>query len=252
MEALLKKRAYDKDFESRKAKAVNPEGIKEKDFDTFPTKPFSPGSPKQLQVLLFEVLKLPVIELTKTKQPATGGEVIEKLANHVKEESLKKLFTALVGYTGAQKILSTFITAFEKAIAHNPDDPRVYLHGSFNLGGTVSGRLSSSDPNLQNLPVKGLFGKLVKSCFQAWTRHLFVGADFNSLEAMINALTTKDPNKLVVYENGLDSHSWNAYGYWPEKMPDVHAQMEKSYLQGKFYKTEQPDGSFIYQHESDL
>ncbi len=252
VEELNKKATYDHDYQLRVDKAKNPDKIMVRDYDTFPTKPFNASSNKQLQILLYDVLKLPIIEKTKTGQPATGGDVLEKLANHVKDDSVKDLFTALIGYSSADKILSTFIVAFEKAIKHSPEDPRVYLHGSFNLGGTKSGRLSSSDPNLTNIPATSTHGKLVKSCFQAWVKHLFVGADFHSLEAMINALTTKDPNKLTVYENGLDSHSWNAFGYWPDKMPDVAARMDKSYLQGKFYKRELSDGSFEYLHESEL
>ena len=102
-----------------------------------------------------------------------------------------------MAWSQAEKILNTFITAFERAI--DKGDGVVYLHGSFNLGGTKSGRLSSSDPNLQNLPAGSTYGKLVKECFTAPTGQLFVGADFRSLEDYISALTTKDPNKLAVY-----------------------------------------------------
>jgi len=252
VEAIITKAEYDEDYRKRCEKAKNPDKIKQRDWDTYPVKHFNPNSNTQLQVLLYDVLKLPVIEKTQTGQPATGADVIKALVHHVTDESVKEFFEALIGFSGVEKILSTFITAFEKAISHSPDDPRVYLHGSFNLGGTVSARLSSSDPNLQNLPSNSQYGKLIKSCFQANKNDLFVGADFNSLEAMVNALTTRDPNKLAVYENGLDSHSWNAFGYWPEKMPDIQAMMDKSELPGKFYKRQLPDGQFEYLHESDL
>ena len=249
---MLTETAWEEDYQSRKRKAKHPDKIKRKDRDTFPMIKFLPNSPKQLQTLLYTTLNLRGIERTKTGQLATGADVIEKLSTHVTDASIKELFQALIGYSQAQKILSTFIAAFEKAIPHTDDDPRAYIHGSFNLGGTVSGRLSSSDPNLQNLPSGSVYGKLVKSCIQANDSQLFVGADFNSLEAMINALTTKDPNKLAVYEDGLDSHAWNAFGYWPEQMPEIKAKMDLANSPGKFYKRTEEDGSVTYLHESEL
>jgi len=158
---------------------------------------FNPNSGPQLQRLLYEQMDLPVIDITDTKQPATGAETIEKLINHTDVPSYKELLGALIGHGKAAKILSTFIPAFEKAILKS--DGTVWLHGSFNLGGTVSGRLSSSEPNLQNIPAKSVYAKLIKECFEGPKGWLFCGADFNSLEDMISALTTKDPNKLKVY-----------------------------------------------------
>lgn len=96
-----------------------------------------------------------------------------------------------------------------------------YLFGFFNLGGTVSGRLSSSNPNLQNLPAKGKLAKLIKRCFKAPPGYLFVGLDFSSLEDRISALTTKDPNKLKVYTDGYDGHCLRAFSYFGENMPDI-------------------------------
>lgn len=171
--------------------------IKQHPLSKFSDVKFNPNSGPQLQRLLYESMGLPVIDLTDTKQPATGAETIEKLINHATQPLYKDLLAALIGYGKATKILSTFIPAFEKAILKG--DGVVWLHGSFNLGGTVSGRLSSSDPNLQNIPANSLYAKLIKECFEGPTGWLFCGADFNSLEDMISALTTKDPNKLKVY-----------------------------------------------------
>ena len=158
---------------------------------------FNPNSGPQLQVLLYEQMGLPVLDRTDTKQPATGADTIEKLLNHTQEPAYKELLTALIEYGKVTKILSTFIPAFENGIMKA--DGRRYLHGSFNLGGTVSGRLSSSDPNLQNLPAGSEYGKKIKECFSAPDGWLFAGADFSSLEDYISALTTKDKNKLKVY-----------------------------------------------------
>lgn len=188
---------------------------------------FNPNSGPQLQVLLYEFLGLPVIDYTDTKQPATGGETLEKLANHTTDESCKALIQALIGHSQVEKILSTFIPAFERGVA-KADDDIVWLFGSFNLGGTVSGRLSSSDPNLQNIPAKSIFGKLIKSLFMGPKGWLFCGADFNSLEDMISALTTKDPNKLKVYTDGFDGHALRAVFYFPEELGHIDASDPKA------------------------
>ena len=184
---------------------------------------FNPASPNQLQELLYDVIGLPVLDLTDTKQPATGKKVLEKLLNHankyVDEVLIVELLTALIDYKNVIKILESFIPAM-LAAPQGPDGWH-YLMGNFNLGGTVSGRLSSNNPNLQQIPAGSKYAKLIKSCFKAPPGYIFIGLDFNALEARIDALTTKDPAKLAVYIDGYDSHSYNTYGYWPNKMPDI-------------------------------
>lgn len=205
---------------------------------------FNPNSGPQLQQLLFEMLGLPVINLTDSKQPSTDRDTLEALVNHTKDPEVKDLLLALLDYGAVNKILTAFIPAMEEA-ALGPDGWH-YLSGNFNLGGTVSGRLSSSDPNLQNLPANVLMkvneaimaligdlikpflekgklslGKLIKSCFEAPPGWLFCGLDFASLEDRISALTTKDPNKLKVYTDGYDGHCLRAYSYFGEHMPDI-------------------------------
>ena len=219
LEDKLTNMAFKKDFEDRKAKAKHPDKILPKNRATFPQFEFNPGSGPQLQILLYEEMGLPVVDKTKTKLPATGGKTLEKLANHTTDPVYLELMQALINHAHADKILTTFIPAFEKAI--DKGDGLVYLHGSFNLGGTVSGRLSSSSPNLQNLPSGSTHSELVKECFTAPEGWLFVGADFSALEAKVNALLTKDPNKLAIYTQGFDSHSFNTYGYWPQMFPDL-------------------------------
>lgn len=219
LEDRLTYQAWEKDFEGRKAKAKNPDKILPKDFQKFPRSEFNPNSGPQLQQLLYEVIGLPVIDRTKKKQPATGGDTLEKLANHTSNPDYLALLEGLIGHAQAAKILSSFIPAFEKAISKG--DGVVYLHGSFNLGGTKSGRLSSSDPNLQNIPAGSTYGKLIKECFEAPPGLLFTGADFNSLEDYVSALTTKDPNKLKVYTDGYDGHCLRAFSYFPERLPGI-------------------------------
>lgn len=209
---------------------------------------FNPNSGPQLQTLLYENIGLPVIDLTDTKLPATGADTLEKLINHTTDPEVKTLLQALIDNGKVVKILSTFIPAFEGAVA-KANDGIIWLFGSFNLGGTVSGRLSSSDPNLQNIPANSTYGKLIKECFVAESGWLFAGADFSSLEDRINALLTKDPNKLKVYTDGYDSHSLRAYAYFKKHMPDIR-QIDLSNPK-KTYKLS-VDGQTHYLIEGDL
>jgi DNA polymerase-1 len=131
-----------------------------------------------------------------------------------------KILKALIELNKVSKILDSFLPVFiEKTI---PKEDKVYLHGNFNLGGTVSGRLSSNRPNMQNLPSSGtIYAKPIKQCFSAPAGWLILGADFKSLEDRISALTTKDTNKLKVYLEGFDGHCLRAYYYFKDQMPDI-------------------------------
>lgn len=181
---------------------------------------FNPNSGPQLQSLLYEVIGLPEIAWTASKQPATGADTLEALKNHTEDQEVLAFLDALIDYKAVDKILTTVIPALLGAV-EGPDGWH-YLFGNFNLGGTLSGRLSSSGPNLQNLPSSGTrYASLIKSCFAAPPGWLYCGIDFNSLEDRISALTTKDPNKLKVYTDGYDGHSLRAYTYFTEEMPDI-------------------------------
>lgn len=181
---------------------------------------FNLNSGPQLQDLLHEVMGLPVLSTTKTGLPATGMDDIEALIHHTSTQEQREVLQALIAFKQVDKILTSFIPAFEQA-PQAPDGWH-YLFGYFNLGGTVSGRLSSNEPNLQNLPSTGSeYAKLIKGMFKAPPGWLFVGLDFSSLEDRISALTTKDPNKLRVYTDGFDGHSLRAFSYFKEQMPDI-------------------------------
>lgn len=180
---------------------------------------FNPNSDPQLQGFLYEHLGLPVINRTKSKAPSVDGDTIKALKNHSKDPDVLAFLDALMDYTAVNKILTSFIPAMEKAQQGN--DGHYYLFGYFNLGGTVSGRLSSSKPNLQNLPANSKYAKLIKSCFKAPPGWFFCGIDFSSLEDRISALTTKDPNKIKVYTDGYDGHSLRAYTYFGDQMPGI-------------------------------
>jgi DNA polymerase-1 len=217
---LLGDLAWNKDYEDRRSKAKNPGKIMPKDRTRFDAVAFNPNSGPQLQRLLYDLMGLPIIDTTDKGSPATGAETIEKLINHTNEPQYKEILESLIAYGGVTKILSTFIPAFENAVVKDSSDI-VWLHGSFNLGGTVSGRLSSSDPNMQNIPANSQYGKLIKECFVSTPEWLFGGADFNSLEDYISALTTKDPAKLAVYEQGFDGHCLRAAYYFRDQCMDI-------------------------------
>lgn len=216
---------------------------------------FNPRSAIQLRELLYEVLKLPVLKKTKKGGEAVDGETFKDLLSHTTENSEPRiLLENLIAYKEVDKILSSFIPAFEKA---TPCNGWHYLYGHFNLGGTVSGRLSSSDPNLQNIPATGSkYAHLIKECFKAPPGWLMIGLDFNALEAHIDALVTKDPAKLAVYMYGYDSHMYNAIHYWKERCKDIILLPEdsgknkfKCTLDGQVYyldegeQIELPDGT---------
>jgi DNA polymerase-1 len=201
---------------------------------------FNPGSHPQLQVLLYDYLGLPVLDKTDTGQPATGGKTLQTLISRIQTDKLLDnscipLIEHIIEWSEVSKILNTFIPAFKNNSIEK--DGWHYLHGGFNLGGTKSGRLSSSKPNLQNLPSTGTkYAKLIKSCFQAppfdefGARHgwLMVGADFSSLEDRISALQTQDPNKLKIYTDGYDGHCLRAYSYFKDQMPDINPDSVES------------------------
>lgn len=131
-----------------------------------------------------------------------------------------KLLRTLSKIRNASHIQDNFVNTFlEKHVVD--ETKQALLFGNFNLGGTVSGRLSSSDPNLQNQVAKGVYAKLIKQCFQYLKDWIFCGADFTSLEDKISALTTKDLNKIKIYADGYDGHCLRAYSYYKSQMPDI-------------------------------
>lgn len=207
---------------------------------------FNPNSNKQLQLLLYTFLNLPVINKTTSKAPATDGDTIKALINHTSDPEVLEILNNLIDYSAVSKILTAFIPAFKNAVPAS--DGRSYLFGNFNIGGTVSGRLSSSKINLQQLPSTGSkYAKLIKSCFKAPEGYLFIGLDYHSLEDYISALTTKDPNKLKVYLDGYDGHCLRAYSYFGEQMPDIEiAEPEE-----ECYKIELDNGDILYIHENE-
>lgn len=190
---------------------------------------FNPNSSTQLGKLI-SWLQLPVLKTTPTKTTKVGRAELEQYKGIVTEPDLKELFGWLVELKGVVKINTSFIPALLDAVP--AEDDWHYIFSNFRLGGTLSGRLSSSNINLQQIPNNSSYGKLIKSCFQAPPGKVLIGLDFNALEARIDALVTRDPNKLKVYLEGYDSHCLNAYAYFKDQMPDITTGDSND----KFYK----------------
>ena len=201
---------------------------------------FNHASNPDLQQLLYVDLGLPIEDFTKNGNPATGGKILKKKANIIKSELAAgtcklsahegeltiRLLTQLGAASKIEKILSTFIKVFKLAPKH-PDGLH-YLHTNFNGTGTKSGRQSSNDPNLNNIPSGSTYGSLIKSCFIAPEGKVRVGADHASLEDRISALQTRDPNKLKVYIDGYDGHSLRALSYYPDELTDITYELSQA------------------------
>lgn len=176
---------------------------------------FNPNSPNQLIVLLYDVLALPVIDLTKTKQPATGQKTLAKLINHTDDPDIKLVLEQLIALAQSGKVLNDFITNFQELYLKRIDGT-TWLNGDQVLGGTQSGRLSARNPNLANLPSNSIYGKTIKSCFVAPDGWLFGGADFNALEDRIGAILSKDKMKTLEFTQGFDGHSLRAIAFFSQ------------------------------------
>lgn len=176
---------------------------------------FNINSPKQLSRILFEKLKLPVIRRTKTGM-STDEEVLRKLA------SKHKLPKELIEYRELAKLKSTYVDSLPDLI--NPETGRV--HTSFNQTVTATGRLSSSDPNLQNIPIKTEEGRKIRRAFiPASKDNLILSADYSQIELRILAHLSEDKNLSKAFKEGLDIHSYTASLVFNVKEKDVTSQM---------------------------
>jgi len=160
---------------------------------------FNINSPKQLSRILFEKLSLPVVKKTKTGA-STDVEVLEKLS------SLHPLPKELLRYRELSKLKSTYVDALPELI--NKKTGR--LHTSFNQAVTATGRLSSSNPNLQNIPIKTEEGRKIRKAFIGEKSNFIVSADYSQIELRILAHLSKDPELIAAFEKDRDVHSHTA------------------------------------------
>ena len=198
-----------------------------KTVDDFASVEFNPSSHVQLAKLLFSMLELPILDKTKSGAPATGADTLKDLVNHTNDGDIHDLLGFVQELSDVTKINGTFIKAFMQE--------KDFIHGNLKLGGTQSGRLSSNNPNLTNLPAHGSMGKLVKSCVVAPDGWLFAGADYSALEERIGAILSQDPNRVKVYTDGFDGHSMRAHKYFSNQMPDIVEALAKAETATKFW-----------------
>jgi len=198
-----------------------------KTVDDFASVEFNPSSHVQLAKLLFGMLELPILDKTKSGAPATGADTLKDLVNHTNDGDIHDLLGFVQELSDVTKINGTFIKAFMQE--------KDFIHGNLKLGGTQSGRLSSNNPNLTNLPAHGSMGKLVKSCVVAPDGWLFAGADYSALEERIGAILSQDPNRVKVYTDGFDGHSMRAHKYFANQMPDIVEALNKAETAKEFW-----------------
>ncbi len=173
------------------------------------------NSPKQLAVLLFEQLQLPVLKRTKTG-PSTDADVLEQLAAQGHEVP-----GLILAYRELQKLKSTYVDVLPERI--NAATGRI--HTSFNQTGAATGRLSSSDPNLQNIPVRSLRGEEIRKGFIPAPGCQFIVADYSQIELRLMAHLSGDPAFIQAFRSGGDIHRQTASVIFGVPLDQVTAEM---------------------------
>ncbi len=189
---------------------------------------FNIGSPKQIQEILYNQQKLPVLKKTPTGQPSTDESVLQDLAV---DYEIPKL---ILEYRGLSKLKSTYTDKLPQQI--NPKTGRV--HTSYHQAVAATGRLSSTDPNLQNIPIKSEEGRKIRQAFIAPPGYKIVAADYSQIELRIMAHLSADEGLLAKFNEGLDVHRATAaevFGVPPEKVTNELRRSAKAINFGLIY-----------------
>ena len=190
----------------------------EKEINTLAEGEFNNASPKQVGEILFDKLKIvEKAKKTKTGQYVTSEEVLESLRN--KHDIIGKILE----YRGLKKLLSTYIDALPQLI--NPKTGRI--HTSFNQTVTATGRLSSSNPNLQNIPIRDEDGKEIRKAFIPDDGCSFFSADYSQSELRIMAHLSEDKNMIDAFLSGYDIHAATAAKIYKVDIKEVTADMRR-------------------------
>jgi DNA polymerase-1 len=180
--------------------------------------PFNIGSPKQLQQVLYERLNLPVLGKTPTGQPSTAEDVLEQLAESY---DLPRL---VLEYRGIAKLKSTYTDKLPSDI--HPRTGRI--HTSYHQAVAATGRLSSSDPNLQNIPVRTAEGRRIRQAFIAPPGYKLLAADYSQIELRIMAHLSGDEGLLAAFAKGEDVHRATAAEVFNTPLAEVTADQRRS------------------------
>src|SRR5690606_13309116 len=174
--------------------------------------PFSPGNPKQLNEVLFEQLKLTTDGLRKTSHGySTAADVLESLRGE------HPIVEKVLQWRELQKLVSTYVDALPTLV--NPHTGR--LHTSFNQTGTSTGRVSSSNPNLQNIPIRTEEGRRVRRAFIAPQGHRLLSVDYSQVELRILAHFSQDEGLLSAFREGKDIHRATAAAVYHVPLEEV-------------------------------
>ena len=190
--------------------------------------PFNLGSPKQLQQILFEKLELPVIRKTPKGQPSTAEDVLRELADNYE---LPKL---ILEHRSISKLKSTYTDKLPAQI--NPHTGRV--HTSYHQAVAATGRLSSSNPNLQNIPIRTPQGRKIRKAFIAPPGNVILAADYSQIELRIMAHLSGDEGLLKAFHDGVDVHRATAsevFGEDYDKVSDDQRRSAKAINFGLMY-----------------
>jgi len=180
--------------------------------------PFNLNSPKQIGEIFFEKLKHPVVKKTASGAPSTDEEVLQKLAE---DYPLPKL---LLEYRGLSKLKSTYTDKLPKMV--NPTTGRV--HTNYGQAIAITGRLSSNDPNLQNIPVRTAEGRRIREAFVASPGNVIVSADYSQIELRIMAHLSEDPAMLRAFASGEDIHRATAAEIFGVAVDEVQAEQRRA------------------------
>ncbi|KPB78484.1 DNA polymerase I [Pseudomonas syringae pv. tomato] len=180
---------------------------------------FNLGSPKQLGVILYEKLGMPILSNTATGQPSTAEAVLAELAEQ--DFPLPKV---LMQYRSMSKLKSTYTDRLPEQI--NPRTGRI--HTSYHQAVAVTGRLSSSDPNLQNIPIRTAEGRRIRQAFVAPKGYKLLAADYSQIELRIMAHLAKDEGLLHAFRNDLDVHRATASEVFGVELENVTTDMRRS------------------------
>lgn len=172
---------------------------------------FNLDSPKQLQALLFDELGLPAVVKTPTGQPSTNEEALEAIADQ------HELPRVILEYRALAKLRSTYTDKLPDMI--HPDTGRV--HTSYHQAGAATGRLSSSDPNLQNIPIRTEDGRRIRRAFVAPPGRKLVACDYSQIELRIMAHLSGDPGLVGAFASGVDVHRATAAEVFGRKLEEV-------------------------------
>ena len=190
----------------------------EREAHTVAGSPFNLGSPKQIQMVLYDKLNLPVLKKTPKGQPSTDESVLAELAE------LYDLPRLILDYRSVSKLRSTYAEKLPQQI--NPRTGRV--HTSYHQAVAATGRLSSSDPNLQNIPVRTAEGRRIRQAFIAPKGHKIVAADYSQIELRIMAHFSGDPNLRLAFAENADVHRHTAAEVFGVKLDEVSTDQRRS------------------------